>query len=311
MLSKTTDTERRAHRRAIGMMIVAPLLWSIAGVVTRHLSPDLQANGRFEITFWRSFFTVAALTFYYVAVRREGLRPVFAVGRAGMVSGAMWAVMFTAFMLALTLTTTANTLLTMSVAPLLTALLAWVVLRTPIPGRTWIAIAAAMIGMAWMFLQDAGGGPKGNHLRGMALAFTIPMASAINLVTLQKSRAHVDLIPAVLIGGAISALAMLPLALPFRAAPMDIFLLAVLGVFQLAIPCALLVIATRHLSAPEAALLALLEVVLGPLWTWLGANETPSASTVFGGLIVLAALIGNEALGLRARIVGANARTTP
>jgi drug/metabolite transporter (DMT)-like permease len=283
-------------------MIVAPMLWSIAGVITRHLSGDLQVHGRFEITFWRAFFAAAAIAFYFVVIRREGLRCVVAAGRAGMVSGAMWAVMFTAFMLALTLTTTANTLLTMSVAPLLTALLARAVLRTPIPARTWIAIAAAMIGMAWMFLQDAGGGPKGNHLLGMLLALSIPLASAINLVTLQKTRARVDLIPAVLIGGAISALAMLPLALPFRAAPMDIFLLAVLGVFQLAIPCALLVIASRHLSAPEISLLALLEVVLGPVWAWLGANEVPSASTVYGGIIVLAALIANEALGLRGRI---------
>lgn len=282
-------------------MIVAPVLWSIAGVVTRHLSVDLQTNGRFEVTFWRSFFTVVALVFYYVVVRREGLRPVFTVGRAGWISGAMWAVMFTAFMLALTLTTTANTLLTMSIAPLLTAILSWVVLRVPVPGRTWIAIAVAMIGMAWMFLQDAGGGPKGNHLLGMLVALSIPIASSINLVTLQKTRAKVDLIPAVLIGGAISAVAVLPLALPFRAVPMDIVLLATLGVFQLALPCALLVIATRHLSAPEASLLGLLEVVLGPIWAWLWANEVPAASTVYGGLIVLAALIGNEVFSLHQR----------
>ena len=37
-------------------MVIAPLLWSIAGVVTRNLSPELQAQGRFEITFWRSVF---------------------------------------------------------------------------------------------------------------------------------------------------------------------------------------------------------------------------------------------------------------
>ena len=293
------DPNRKLHRRAILLMIWAPALWSIAGVVTRHLTPELQAHGRFEITFWRSLFAALTVAAYLVFVRRAGFRPVVAAGAPGLISGAMWAVMFSAFMLALTLTTTANTLLVLSIGPLVTAVLAWAVLRAPIPARTWIAIAAALIGMAWMFSQDAGGGPTGNHLLGMLIALSVPLASAINLVTLQKSRAQVDLVPAVLMGGAISALLMAPLAWPFRAAPLDLLLLAVLGVFQLGVPCMLMVVAVRHLSAPEVALLALLEVVLGPLWAWLGAGETPASSTLYGGAIVLAALIGNELLGLR------------
>jgi len=289
----------RAHRRAILLMICVATMWSMAGVVTRHLTPELQAHGRFEITFWRSLFAALTVAAYFVFVRREGFRPFIESGVAGLISGAMWAVMFSAFMLALTLTTTANTLLVLSLGPLVTAILAWIVLRAPVPARTWIAIAAAMIGMAWMFSQSAGGGPTGNHLLGMMIAFSVPLASAINLVTLQKTRAHVDLVPAVLLGGAISALLMLPFAFPFRAAPLDILLIAALGVFQLGVPCMVMVVATRHLSAPEVSLLALLEVVLGPLWAWLGAGETPSTATLYGGSIVLAALIGNELLRLR------------
>lgn len=304
--------DARAHRRAILLMVLVPTLWSIAGVVTRHLSPELQAHGRFEITFWRSLFAALTVGTYLVAIRRVGLRPVFEAGRAGLVSGAMWAVMFSAFMLALTLTTTANTLLVMSIGPLVTATLAWIALRAPIPARTWVAIVAAMVGMTWMFLQDAGGGPTGNHLLGMTIALSVPIASAVNLVTLQKMRAHVDLVPAVLVGGVLSALLMLPLALPLRAAPTDVLLLALLGVVQLGVPCMLMVVATRHLSAPEVSLLALLEVLLGPVWAWLGAGEVPSSSTLYGGAIVLAALIGNELLGLRQALaeVPASSRAT-
>ena len=53
-------------------------------------------------------------------------------------------------------------------------------------------------------------------------------------------------------------------------------------------------IASRSLQAPEIALLALLEVVLGPLWAWLGAGEVPARATLVGGGIVLAAMIFNE-----------------
>ena len=63
----------------------------------------------------------------------------------------------------------------------------------------------------------------------------------------------------------------------------------------------MLVLASRTLTAPEIALLALLEVVLGPIWAWLGAGEVPAITTVIGGAIVLAALAGNEAAALAER----------
>jgi len=292
---------RRAHRRALLLMLVTATLWSTAGVVTRWLSPQMQTEGRFEITFWRALFAAVFIAGYLLFVRREGFRPVAAAGVPGLISGAMWGVMFSAFMLALTFTTTANTLLVMSVGPLLTALLARAVLGTPIPQRTWVAIAAATVGMTWMF-AFAGGGEGafgGRHLLGMLVAFAVPLASAINLVTLNKVRAQVDLVPAVLIGGVLSALAMLPFALPLAGGWRDIALLALLGFFQLGLPCALMIRAARHLSAPQIALLALLEVLLGPVWAWIGAGEVPAAATLYGGAIVLAALLFNELASLR------------
>ena len=105
--------------------------------------------------------------------------------------------------------------------------------------------------------------------------------------------------PPCFLGGVISALAMLPLALPFIAQPRDILLLALLGFFQLGLPCTLLVIAARHLSATEVALLALLEVVLGPLLAWAGAGEVVTRHTLIGGALVISALILNELVAQR------------
>jgi len=79
--------------------------------------------------------------------------------------------------------------------------------------------------------------------------------------------------------------------------------LAGLGLFQLAIPCSLSVLCARVLKAPEVALLALLEIVFGILLAWLGAGETPAASVLQGGVLVLGALVLNEWLGWRNRRV--------
>jgi len=82
--------------------------------------------------------------------------------------------------------------------------------------------------------------------------------------------------------------------LPLQATGKDVALLAFLGVFQLGLPCMLLVLASRALLAPEIALIGLLEVVLGPLWAWLGVGEVPARATLAGGAIVLGALVLNE-----------------
>jgi len=282
---------------ALALMVVAPVLWSIAGVLTRQI----QSAGAFEMAFWRSSFAAA---FVFCALRLlQDKRPwetLRAAGVFGLVSGAMWALMFTLFIVALTLTTTANVLVMSSLGPLFTALLALLVLREPVPPRSWFAILAASIGMAAMFGAGLSAGEP-RHLAGMALALTIPLAGAINLVTLRKSSAHLDMMPAVLLGALLSAAVTLPWALPFQASGRDLLILATLGVFQLGVPCMLLVLVSRTLTAPEIALLALLEVVLGPLWAWLGAGEAPGFATVMGGLIVLAALAGNELAALASR----------
>ena len=270
-------------------MVVAPVLWSTAGVVTRHL----ERAGAFEQVFWRSLFAFL-FVFVVLILRTNPWKAVRGAGWPGLVSGLLWAIMFTAFMFALSLTTTANALVVMSVSPLLTAILARIFLNDAVPLRTWIAAGAATVGIAWMFSSSLD-----QHFAGMAVAALIPVAAASNVVLLRASAARLDLVPAVMLGGALSCLVVLPFLPVFAATPRDIALLAFLGFFQLGLPCTLLVIASRTLPAPEIALLGLLEVVLGPLWVWLGAGETPAGATLAGGAVVLAALALNELGALR------------
>ena len=265
-------------------MCAAPVLWSTAGVVTRHV----EKATAFELVFWRSLFA-----FLFVGVALLLLRQPPRFSRPMLVSGAMWGVMFTAFMIALTLTSTANTLVVMSVSPLLTALLARAFLSDPVPVGTWVAVGAAALGIAWMFGSDLTA-HSARDLTGMLIALSIPIASAVNVIVLRSAGGEFDLRPAVMLGGAISCLIALPLALPLQATPKDVALLAFLGVFQLGLPCVLLVIASRVLLAPEIAIIGLLEVVLGPLWAWLGAGEVPAHATVTGGMILLGAVVLNE-----------------
>ncbi|MBV7460549.1 DMT family transporter [Acidovorax sp. sif0632] len=292
-------------------MVAVTLMWSIAGVVTRHL----EHAASFEVTFWRSFFTLLSLLVILPALQG---RAVFASmrhsGRALWISGVCWSVMFTAFMVALVLMPVANVLVTMAVGPLLTALFARVFIGHHIAPRTWAAIAVAGLGIGWMYGSQMAGLP----LAGTLVALCVPVAAAINWTVVQHSQRHghavdlvpavlvqhsqrhghaVDLVPAVLVGAVISVVATLPLALPFQASGHDLALLALLGVVQLAIPCVLAVRCGRVLKAPEMALLGLLEVIFGILLAWLGAGEKPAPAVLTGGVLVIGALVFNELLG--------------
>ncbi len=297
-------TPHAAHRRAALLLAFCALLWSIAGVVTRHL----ETAGGFEITFLRSLFcALTVLAILGWQQRGNPLAPVRDMGWPGLFSGAMWGVMFTCFMLALTRTSVANTLLVMSVAPLLAALFGRLVLGTRISGATAIAILMAGAGIWWM-VRD---GVSADGIAGMAIALAVPVASAINIVTLKRLHAEVDLAPAVLVGAILCCIATASPAWPFQAGARDLALLALLGAVQLAIPCFLMIRAVRHLAPHEVALIALLEVVLGPIWAWLGAGEAMPAATIQGGLVVLAALVGNTLLARRTPLAAPAAAAQP
>lgn len=285
------------HNRAVFLMVAVALMWSTAGVVTRHL----DAARSFEVTFWRAFFTGLALVVLLPLVRgRRVFTDMRHAGPAFWLSGVCWSVMFTAYMVALTLTSVGNVLITMSLGPLMTALIARVFIGHRIPARTWIAIAVAGTGIAYMY----GAQLQSGQMLGTLIALCVPIAGATNWTVTQHSHAKghdVDLVPAVFVGAVISAAITLPMAWPLQATSHDLGLLAYLGVFQLAIPCVLSVLCARVLKAPELSLLALLEVVFGILLAWVGAGETPGHTVAVGGTLVIGALAANELLGWRQR----------
>jgi drug/metabolite transporter (DMT)-like permease len=286
------------HQRAVWLMVVVTLMWSTAGVVTRHLE---QARS-FEVTFWRSLFTLLSLLILLPVFQGRG---VFARMRDGgrplWISGLCWSGMFTFFMVAIMLTTVANVLVTMSLAPLLTALGSRIFIGHRIPLRTWVAIVVAGAGIAFMYGSQLA---QGVSLLGTLVALGVPISGATNWVVTQHAHAQgkdIDMIPAVLVGAVISTLVTLPLSLPFLATAHDVGLLAGLGLFQLAIPCVLVVLCTRVLKAPEVALLGLLEVIFGILLAWVGAGEVPGHDVLVGGSLVIGALVVNELVAWRER----------
>lgn len=290
-------TYKLSHTQALGVMVLATLLWSTAGVVSRQMT---HAQG-FEVTFWRSFFTLASLSILLPLLKGRQLMNLPWRDKTFWLSGVCWSVMFTAFMLALTMTTVANVLITMAMGPVFTALMSRFVGGRRLALHAWLAIVVAALGMAFMFVSQVQV-DAGQHLQGMCVALAVPFAGAVQWnVTHHQQAAEqpTDFMPAVWVGAMLSSIYTVPLALPGVASPSDLVWLAGLGLFQLALPCLLAVWAAQVLKSHEVALLALLEVLFGIALAWLGADEAPSFAVITGGSLVLGALALNEVTSWR------------
>jgi drug/metabolite transporter (DMT)-like permease len=73
--------------------------------------------------------------------------------------------------------------------------------------------------------------------------------------------------------------------------PHDLTWLALVGFGQLGLGLIFFTIGAPLITAAEIAVISLLEVVLGPVWVWIGVHERPTVATVVGGAVALTAVI--------------------
>ena len=285
-------TVSRVHRNALMLMVGATLCWSSAGVLVRNM----HITDGWEITFWRSIFmSLFVAGWLWKQHRRNAWGKIRAVGLPGLLSATLFTIMFIGFIVALSHTTVANTLIVMSSAPFFAALFGWFFLRERVATHTWCAMIVAMAGIVVMFI----GAVTHERWVGAMIAMAIPVAYGINVTVLRRMHATVDMVPAILLAGVISALVTAPLARPFEATANDFLLLAIMGSVQLGLGCILMTIASRNLAAAEMGLLSILETVFGILLTWALVGEQPGSAALAGGLMVITALAANQLFALR------------
>lgn len=279
------------YLRGVALVMVAGAFWSLAGILIRNI----EAADGWQILFVRSCATFATLLLIMIfRYGRQTSAQFRQAGLAAVLGGMGLAVAFISFIFAILGTTVANALFILSAAPLATAVLAWLLLREAVRRQTWIAIAVAVVGIAVMVVDSLGVGALFGNL--MALISVLGFAGFA--VALRWGRAA-DMLPAACLAGLFAALASAALVPDFDISLHDALICVVMGVVQIGFGMVLFTAGSRHVPAAELALLSLTEVVLGPLWVWLGVGEVPRLLTVVGGAIVLTAIAGRALTGLR------------
>jgi drug/metabolite transporter (DMT)-like permease len=272
-----------AHTRAVGQLLFAALLWSLAGVLIKGLAwPALAVAGG------RGF--IAAL---FLLATSRGLR--FTWSRVQVGAAVAYASCTVTFVIANKLTTAANAILLQYTAPVWVALLgAWLLRERP-TRADWLAIAAALGGMALFFA---------NELRLISvLGNFIGVLSGVSfgaMAILMRKQKDGSAVESIILGNLLAFLIGLPAiatapALPAR----GWLLLVVLGVVQLGLSYRLYARAIRHVTALEAVLIPVVEPVFNPLWVLLCFGERPGPLALVGGIIVLGAVTLRAVVSIR------------
>jgi drug/metabolite transporter (DMT)-like permease len=267
----------------------AAVCFSSGGLIVR-----LVSTGPWTTSLWRSLFASLSLALVLQVARRKSILAQWrAGGRPALAVAACMAVASTCFILSLARTSVADTLLLMSVGPYVTGLLGWLLVGERVPLRTWLSMGVALGGATVMVSDSYTRGA----LAGNLLALVTASSFALAIVFIRR-HPEIQMAPAAALGMGLTALVALPLADPLGTPPRDLALLGFFGAGQFAGGFLLFTAGARLIPAAESALIGMLETVLGPLWVWLVVNERPGASTLIGGALILAALLGNTLIDL-------------
>ena len=290
------------YRRGVLLVLLAGTLWSTSGVAVRLIG---EASA-WQILFWRAVFLVpTALLLMALLGRRRGqplqlLRALCDVGWRGLLGGLAVSCASIFYVLALQMTTVANVVFLIATAPFLTALLGLLLLREPVAHATWWTMALAFCGVLIMI----DGQLTADSLPGFVLGLVCALCFALFNVSVRAGRA-VEMQPLQLLNGLflllISSIALLWLDVPFELHGEGLMLCVYMAVLQMGLGGFLYIRGARHVPAAECSLLALIEVLLGPLWVWLVVAEVPGESTLIGGGVVLLAVAIRAALVVRRR----------
>jgi drug/metabolite transporter (DMT)-like permease len=271
------------HQKGLLFVFIAAFLWSSGGLFVKliTLSP-------MQISFFRCI--IAAITFV-IFFRNRVLR----FNKLTLLNSFFYACVLISFVISTKLTTAANAIFLQSTAPIYVLIFEPLINNTRYKKINVFTIAVCFAGMILFFVGKIDPG----HIEGNLVALFSGLSFAAFFLGMKKND-HKFQQSSIFFGNVLVAIICIPFLFSLQVLTLTNFwMVAFLGVFQIAIAYAFFASGLKRIIAVEASIISMIEPVFNPVWVYLGYGEVPSITAILGGLIILGAIVA------RTLIVGA------
>ena len=276
---------------AIFVVLIAGLFWSFGPLVVRNI--DNAQLILWQYLFFRGSVIFLILNIYLFLVEGQKFTNNYKkIGLSGLIGGISLGTANITFILSITATSAAVTLLMLAAMPFIAAILAYVFLKEKISKTTLIAITIAAAGIIFMSFDSRETGT----VFGLVTGLISSLGFAGFTVSL-RWRKNTPKFTTVAIAGIFCAIVSI-LVLLFNDSAVLVSLkntsLSALHGLLVCLGLILYSTKSKYLPAADLTLLSLTEVLGGIFWVWLplfGINEVPRTNTLIGGAIITSSII--------------------
>tara|TARA_Y100001958_G_C21198435_1_gene525401 strand:- start:424 stop:1317 length:894 start_codon:yes stop_codon:yes gene_type:complete len=279
------------NNSAILIILIAGLFWSFGPLVVRYI--DDAHLIPWQYLFFRGSIIFLVLNIYlFLTEGSKFFRNYNKIGLSGLIGGISLGVANISFILSITTTTAAVTMMMLATQPFVAAILAYIFLKEKIRLTTLIAIIVAAAGIIFMSFDSKGDGTLFGLLNGLLSSlgfagFTVSL----------RWRKQTPKFTTVSIAGIFCAIVAVLVLLFYDSNILISMKNSSLSALHGFLVCTGLILyssKSKYLPATDLTLLSLTEVLGGIFWVWLpifGINEVPTTNTLIGGGIITSAII--------------------
>jgi|TARA_B110000438_G_scaffold234110_1_gene230414 DME family drug/metabolite transporter len=276
---------------AVPIVIISGLIWSFGPLVVRNIDEPNILIWQYLFARGLTIFLILNLYLFY-SEGKKFYKNYLNTSLSSFVGGTFLGFGMICFIVSITNTSAAITLLCLAAMPFVTALLGFFLLKEIISLKLFFSIIVASVGIVIMSLDQSSVSSKTGLVFGLLSAFCFAIFS-VSLRWKKKAPTFSTVAFAGLACVIMSLLVIIINDFELISSLKNQFLFSLHGILV----CSGLIlysIGSRFLPAAELALLSLIEVVGGVLWVWLpifGINEVPSYYAIVGGSLIVISII--------------------
>ena len=276
---------------AMSFVLLAGLIWSFGPLVVRNMDNAELVPWQYSLIRGSAIFIILNL-YLFLTEGSKFTNNYNKIGLSGIIGGISLGIANLTFILSLTSTTAAVTLLMLGALPFLAAIIAYIFLNEKISKTTFIAIIIAAAGIIFMCFDSIQTGT----LFGLVNGLVSSLGFAVFTVTLRWKKNTPKLTTVSIAGIFAAGISLLIILFNDSNIFMSLKNTSLSSLHGFLVCSALILYSakSKYLPAADLTLLSLTEILGGIFWVWLplfGINEVPSNNTIVGGIIITIAII--------------------